>query len=102
MPWLSSALALGLRLAFASALTTRRRRIARWWPVRISRILTEFLGELCQPRAQIGDTLLELRDPRVPGGELRIAVGQRSLELRNPLIPPVLRHEPSHRAAVLH
>ena len=46
---MSSALALGLRLAFASALTTRRRRIARWWPVRISRILTEFLGELCQP-----------------------------------------------------
>ena len=92
MPRLPSALALGLRLTLASALTTRCGRIARRWPVRILRILPQLLNELRQLLAQVGDAPLELRDPRVLGSELRIPTGERLLELRDPLIPPILRH----------
>ena len=85
MAGLCAALALGLRLALASTLTTGSRRIARRRPVRISRILPQLLEDLRQLLAQLGDALLELRDPRVFGGEC-------GLQLRDPLIPPVLRH----------
>jgi hypothetical protein len=60
--------------------------------VRILRILPQPLGELRQARAQLGDTLLELRDPRVLGSIPRFTGSERGFQLRDPLIPPVLRH----------
>ena len=85
MAGLRTALALGLRLALASTLTTGSRRIARWRQVRISSILPQPPEDLRQLLAQLGHALLELRDPRVLGGEC-------GLRLRNLLVPPVLRH----------
>src|SRR5690606_15007877 len=96
MPRLRTALALRLRLAFASALTPGRGGITRRRPVGISRILPQLLGELRELLTQLGDALLELRYPRVLGGIACFAGSQRCLELGNSLIPPVLRHGPWH------
>lgn len=92
MARLRTALALRLQLAFASALTPGRRGITRRPPVGISRILPQLLGELRELLAQLGDALLQLRDPRALGSIARLAGSKRCLELGNSLIPPVPRH----------
>ena len=59
--------------------------------MRVTRILPQLLDELRQLLAQLGDAPLELRDPRVLGGELSIPLGERPLELRDPRARPPQR-----------
>src|SRR5450432_3757196 len=69
---------------------TRRR------PMRITRVLTQLLGELSQPLLQLSDAPILLGDARGLLGDGRILRREFCLKLCDPIVSPIALHDPPH------